>query len=376
MHLTFAQLLKQSIPCHYVFIILQAIITLFIWQQLGILYQCAHLYGSICNQPIRMGYSFSQQQTCDKIMYMISYFDVIGLGVSTIDILTTLEEFPQENEVFQASELSLQGGGPVATALITLARLGAHTAMLDTLGDDWRGNIIRSEFQHEGVTIDYLKTWKNHTSSTACVIVNKSCGSRTIIYSPGSVPEYAIADIPQQIFSQAKFLHINGRHWTACMEAIKMAHQAGTRISFDGGAGRYQAKHHQIIPLTDICIMALDFAQKYSGIMDIEGAAHEFLNEGPGLVVITDGEQGSWVFSSSGESFHQPIYTMQQIIDTTGCGDSYHGAFLFGLCNDYDLKETVKLASAVAAMNTQALGGRAAIPNLTQVQAFMAQREY
>jgi len=90
------------------------------------------------------------------------------------------------------------------------------------------------------------------------------------------------------------------------------------------------------------------------------------------LVVITDGANGSWVFANDGTQFQQPAYLLPNVVDTTGCGDSYHGAFLFGLIKGMTLRECARLASAVAALNAQQLGGRSGLPNLAQVQAFLS----
>ena len=67
---------------------------------------------------------------------MLPKFDVIGLGTSTVDILSLVDHFPAGEEVQQAAAVAMDGGGPAVTALVTLARLGAHTAMLDAIGDD------------------------------------------------------------------------------------------------------------------------------------------------------------------------------------------------------------------------------------------------
>jgi sugar/nucleoside kinase (ribokinase family) len=65
--------------------------------------------------------------------------DVIGLGVSTIDILNVVDHFNSEEEVQRAVETAIDGGGPVATAIVTLARLGAKVMMIDSVGNDWCG---------------------------------------------------------------------------------------------------------------------------------------------------------------------------------------------------------------------------------------------
>ena len=67
---------------------------------------------------------------------MSTKFEVIGLGASTVDMLSLVDRFPCREEVQEAHEITVQGGGPVATAMVTLARLGARTALLDVIGRD------------------------------------------------------------------------------------------------------------------------------------------------------------------------------------------------------------------------------------------------
>jgi sulfofructose kinase len=300
-------------------------------------------------------------------------FDVVGLGVSPLDMVTLVDHFPAEEGVQMALDIAVQGGGPVATALVTLARLGAKTAMLDAIADDWRGKLVLAEFRAEGVCTDYLKVSPGRISSTATVLVSRQAGgARAIVFYPGTAPELSPADLPRPEIESARFLHVNGRHWEACLEACRWARTAGVPVSFDGGAHRYRPELRQLVPLTDVCIVARDFAEKYTQAADIRQAAEALLREGPRLVAITDGVRGSWVRSREGEFFHQPAYLLPDVVDTTGCGDSYHGAFLFGLLQGWELKRAAALASAVAALNSRHLGGRGGLPTLEQAEAFLA----
>jgi sugar/nucleoside kinase (ribokinase family) len=304
----------------------------------------------------------------------MTQIDVIGLGASTVDVLSLVDHLPAEDENLRAIDVSVQGGGPVATAMVTLARLGASAAMIDAIGDDWRGARIREEFEQEGVDVSYLKVGKGWTSPTSCILVKKDNGARSIVWSPGAAPDFPPADLPRSVIESAKILHVNGRHWEACLEAVRIAREAGVRVSFDGGANRYRPELQQLVPYTDICIVARDFAEKYTHETDTQMAAEILLRSGPGLVVITEGIRGSWIHERDGRSFHQTAYLLPDVVDTTGCGDSYHGAFLFGLLKGLDLERTASLASAVAALNSQHLGGRRGLPTYEQADSFIAAR--
>jgi len=68
---------------------------------------------------------------------------------------------------------------------------------------------------------------------------------------------------------------------------------------------------------------------------------------------------------------HQPAFETVRAVDTTGAGDAFHGGFLYGTLNLFDLKRSLEFASAVAALNTRALGGRTSLPTHSEVQALL-----
>lgn len=298
-------------------------------------------------------------------------FDVVGLGVSTMDLLQVVDRLPDAETVQRADLSAVCGGGPVATAVVAAARLGAKTAMLDRLGDDLLGRMIVEEFRAEGVDTGGIVVETGRSSSKASILVRKTDGARAITYSPGDAGELEAGHVDLALVCAARILHVNGRHWAASLYAARIAKAAGVLISFDGGAHRYDPRHRELIPMVDVCIVAEEYALSYSGAGCIDDAADALLQEGPELVVITRGMAGSSIFSREGDRFHQEAYLAGEVVDTTGAGDAYHGAFLFALARSWPGKEAARLASAVGALNTRALGGRAALPNLQQAEAFL-----
>lgn len=301
--------------------------------------------------------------------------DIAGLGVSTIDFFNVVDHFPGKEEVQKAERIDLDGGGPVATAIVTAARLGAKTAMIDSIGDDWKGKLILEGFISEGVDINSIAIAEKLTSSIATILVRTNDGARTIIFSPGDAPELTEETIPLPIIAESKYLHMNGRHFSACMAGATYAKKHGTKVSFDGGAHRYREELRPLVPLTDVCIVSRNFATAYTSMNKIPKAGAALLQEGPEIVVITDGINGSYLFTNEITCHHQVAFKVTNVIDTTGCGDSFHGAFLYGLCNNFDLYKTIAFASAVAALNSLSLGGRKGLPDYDTVIKFLSERK-
>jgi len=288
--------------------------------------------------------------------------DVIGLGAATIDILTLVERFPARREVQQALSTRIQGGGPVATALVTVSRLGGKSAMIDSLGDDWAGGLVLLEFQKEGVETENIEIHRGQTTAISNILVSAKDGARAIMFQPSSAPEPSLSEAQQAAIQSARILHMTGRHWNACMQAIELAKTANVQVSLDGGADRFKPEMRSLVPLTDICIVARDFAEKYTGESEPILSAKLLLEEGPEIAVVTDGIYG------------KPAFLFPNTVDTTGCGDSYHGAFLAALVKGFTVEKAAAMASAVSGMNSCSLGGRSGIPNFDEVRKFLSDK--
>jgi sugar/nucleoside kinase (ribokinase family) len=270
---------------------------------------------------------------------------ILGIGAATWDRFMLVPEFPRNEGVTAATQAAEQGGGPVATALCVLASCGHRTQLLDAQGDDPAGVAIREELRRHGVGLDYTEVHPGGRSALAHISVRENDGARHICFLPASAGEadpLAVARIP---FSNVRLLHLNGRHEAAARAAAKAAHKHGVTISFDG----------------DLRIVAKDFALAFAGVTSLEKAVTKLSEGGPALVVVTDGVRGSWVWPRGEAPFHQPTVPADRVVDTTGCGDVYHGAFLHGWVSGWTPRQCAAFASGWAAKTAAVLGGRGAL---------------
>jgi sugar/nucleoside kinase (ribokinase family) len=122
----------------------------------------------------------------------------------------------------------------------------------------------------------------------------------------------------------------------------------------------------------DILICGSGFGASLTGRSDIWDAGKAMLDRGPSIVVQTEGEDGSYT-TTAGASFHTPAFKVD-VIDTTGAGDVFHGAYLVGMLHGWNLEAVATFATAVSAIECTKLGGRAGIPGYADVMAFLAER--
>ena len=325
--------------------------------------------------------------------------DIVGIGASTLDRFIVVDHFPTGREVQQAISSTTDGGGPVATALATAGKYGSCTIMIDRIGDDMVGRYILEDFHKYNVNTEGIQVDADAKSGTATILVKQKTGERAVFFERATATEPEFLEAHKQLIESAYILHINGRHRKLMRSAMAVAKEVGTIISLDGGAQRYDEDMKPITEASHIVIVARDYAEKYTGTTNLEDACRIIHERGACIAGVTDGANGSYFVWPDGTSYRCEPFTQATVVDTTGAGDSFHGAFLANLvhtinhmmgqdatsttkhdrasihavellkaCAHSDLEKAAIFASAVASLNTQGIGGRSPLPTLKSVQ--------
>jgi sulfofructose kinase len=302
---------------------------------------------------------------------MTSAFDLISFGRSTLDILQLVDHFPTGDEVIRVITSSIQGGGPVATAACAAARLGVSTAIIDRIGDDWRSHLIRDGFTKAGVSTDLLQTAAGCSSTQSVILVRSRSGERAILNKHGTAPEPELTEEAFQAIRRCRVLHVAESYPELTLEAIATIKEAGGLVSFDGGSGLFKDSDREIISQADWVITALGFARQLTGKTEIPDILNALKQRGAAIVGVTGGASGSWFLDETGQVFHQPAFHIQQVIDTTGCGDVFHGAFIAGMLKTGSLTQAVEIASAAGALTAKVLGGQEGLPSEREVRVLI-----
>jgi sugar/nucleoside kinase (ribokinase family) len=277
-----------------------------------------------------------------------------------------VDKYPRPGGKIDAVNLTIQGGGPVPTAMVTMARLGMRPAIVAVVGDDIFGEFIVSELKKERVETSYIIKKRGHTTAIASGWIEKGTGRRTIVLDlkidirPG--------DINSKNLPGVKAVHLDGRYLPACIKVARWAKSKGIPVVFDIGSMRNDVT--DILPMVDHLVCAENYALPYTGTKRPEKAIERLREICSGTIVVTSGTKGSIGFSGETEFVYQKAYRVKTA-DTTGAGDVYHGAYIVGLLMRRDLRIRMELASAAAAIKCTRPGGRAGIPTLGQVRAFL-----
>ncbi|MGQ9517142.1 MAG: carbohydrate kinase family protein [Anaerolineae bacterium] len=299
----------------------------------------------------------------------MEHYDVIGLGYCSDDYLGIVPHItPFDGDTVTMRDFAHDGGGPVSTALVTLAKLGARTAYLGVLGDDESGQFLLQAFRSAGVDTRFIQVHAGGRSPSCIVLVEEGTGRRSIHCFRGQLPLYTLTEPAREALQNALFLHLDGHSPHAIEEAAHIIHRAGGQVVFDANRPRPQTP--EILRHTDILIAAERFPAAFTGIHDLLEASRRLMTLGPRMVVTTLGPRGCLCVTPAAH-FHVPGFSVP-VVDTTGAGDAFHGAFIFGLRQqDWSLVDVARFANAVAAMNCRRLGGRAGLPTLEEALDFL-----
>jgi sulfofructose kinase len=299
---------------------------------------------------------------------------VTGIGQCSWDYLGTIDSFPSSDTKVEIRNWQEQGGGPVATALVALARLGVSCRFFGIVGDDTQGDLIRESLVKEGVYTEGLLIRRNSSSQLAFIAVEKQCGKRTIFWKRPTGEPMRKEELGCDFLDGTDFLHLDGLMGDVSLFAAREARKRSVPVMVD--AGRMRPGMLELAQNCDYVVASEQFASDIEPAWedDYEAFGGQLNRLGLANVTITLGERGSVAFLDTGV-IRIPAFKVQ-IVDTTGAGDVFHGGFIFGLLRGWRIEDTVRFASATAALKCTRVGGRFGIPTLDETLTFLAERGF
>jgi sulfofructose kinase len=290
-------------------------------------------------------------------------FQVYGLGQGALDYVGKIDAYPPPDVKCEFSEMVIQGGGPVATALVALVRWGLSCAFAGVLGDDLFGSMIKASLDAEGVDTTGVLVRNGYESQFAFIVAEPGEGRRTIFWRRPTGPPPSTDEIDYSIVHRAKVVHTDGLFPEGALAACKAAKEAGVQVVVDAGSLREGML--ELARLSDYYLASQTFAKALVGDDKPLEACYKLAELGPRVAGVTLGAKG-YVALADGRVIERPAYQVKAI-DTTGCGDLFHAGFSYGVVQGWDVEKSLDLGAWSAAMVSRKLGGRAGIPSLGEL---------
>lgn len=299
------------------------------------------------------------------------YPKVVAVGHLCMDKISICEDFPRENTSKHILSYSQHPGGTACQAMVTLCRLGESAGYMSPLGDDEAGKSLYADCVKEGLDMSLCRIVPGVVTHFTNVLVNEKSNTRTFLSYHGKFQPMTFGSEERDYIAHASILHLDNTRNDNALAAARIARENGVLVSLDGSSmSPDNSKNIELVSMTDILITNETFPTRLTGIADRREALMAIGRTYAPRVLISTGGEAGCIAWQDGELVDYPAYSVRSV-DTTGAGDNFHGAFLFGLLRGYDFAYNIRFASAVAAMSCLAVGGRDGIPRLDEALAFM-----
>ena len=299
-------------------------------------------------------------------------FDAIGFGLNAVDHLVVVPGYPAFDTKVRFTSYEKAAGGQTASAMVALQRLGLKTAYAGRFGSDEDGRFGFLSLEYEGVDLEFAEMIEGADNQVAFIIIDEGSGERTIIWDRDERLSYRPDEVPIDLASRGRVLHLDAHDPPACAVIAKAAHEAGAIVTAD--IDNVYEGVEQLLPLIDVLITSSQFPQRLTGISDLRTSLPELHSRfGCPVVGATLGVRGV-IVHVDGQFIESPAFAVPGgCRDTTGAGDAFHAGFINGMLKGRDLESCMQLGNAVAALKCRALGARAALPTADELSGFIGQ---
>jgi sulfofructose kinase len=299
--------------------------------------------------------------------------DILGLGYAAVDELLYVDAYPPADAKTPVRRRERQCGGLAATALVAAARMECRCAYAGTLGEDEQSQFIVQRFREEGVDVTSIRRSANARPVRSTIVVDQRRRTRTILYDLEGVVGIDSSWPHEDVIRSARVLLVDNCGVEGMVRAARIARDARMPVVADFECAEHP-QFPQLLALADHLLLSRDFALKLTGEQDPIAAAQSLWASGRRVVVVTGGSEGYWYISDQqpGIPNHQPALAVEAV-DTTGCGDVFHGAYAAALVHGRDVSDALRFASIAAGLKAACCSGQAGIPTRAAVEARMTQ---
>ena len=293
--------------------------------------------------------------------------EILVLGYNAWDVHLPTGAVAERDAKYEVSHIAYTGGGPGATASFALVRLGAQVKLATQLGDDLPGRLQHEELSAIGVDLSLSRINPGFETPKAVILVDPRSGERTIFWTRGDLPPLSPDLVDYSWLDNMDLFYTDGHETAAARKLALEAKRRGLPVVMDAGSVR-TGSVDLVAAVTD-AISSEGFAPAMTGNENPAEALRALHQMGPERVAMTFGARGVLALES-GVVVHIPAFKVR-VVDTTGAGDAFHAGYAFARATGRNFTESLTFGSAVAGLKCEDWGGRAGLPELSEVEALV-----
>ena len=290
--------------------------------------------------------------------------DVVGIGENSVDVVYRLTAPLTPHGKVPVAGRGTWPGGQVATTLCTCSALGLSSRYFGTFGNDDHARLIRGALETDGVDT-HAALIRQAPNRHAIILVDDGTGDRTVLWQRDPALALRAADVPPDLLTGARLLHVDAIDEAASLAAAAAARSAGLHVTTD--IDRVTEQTAALIAVATLPILAEHVPAALTGESDPERALRALRQRHGGMLCVTLGARGAMLLD--GDRLHHVAGFNVNAIDTTGAGDVFRGALIYALLRGDPPALMLRFANAAAAVSCTRPGAIGGVPTLAEVEA-------
>lgn len=294
---------------------------------------------------------------------------MLGVGCNSVDYVYRLPAAPKADSPtakLRISSHQTMFGGQMATAMAACAGFGLKTAYLGSAGNDHNGRLIISELAGRGVDVSHVLTRKC-ANRFAVITVDETSGERIVLWDRDARLDLTHADLDPALIGAARLVHVDDEDQEAAIAAALTARQAGIPATSD--IDRITTRTADLVAAVSIPIFANHVLPAITGESDVTRALLALRKSHQGMLCVTLGPEGAMLLV--GDELITEKGFVINAVDTTGAGDVFRAAFIYGLLKGYPPRPMLRFANAAAAVSCTRAGAMAGVPALDEIERLL-----
>ncbi len=302
--------------------------------------------------------------------------DVCILGIFVADLAFMAPRLPVMGETILGQGFRMGPGGKGSNQSVAAAKAGGSVHLITRVGRDAFGEIARKAWEEAGVDTAGVITDEERPTGAAFIFVSTEDGNNAIIVEAGAAGALSVADVTaaRAAITGAKvFVTQLEQPIPAAHEGLRLAREAGVTTVMNPAPAA---------DLTDDLLALCDYATPNESeaaaltglpvetVDQARAAGDALLKRGCRTAVLTLGERGA-LYHDGQTSELVPAYPVAKVVDTTGAGDAFNGAFAVALSEGRAPLDAVRFGCACASLSVTKAGTAPAMPSRREIEALM-----
>jgi sulfofructose kinase len=296
------------------------------------------------------------------------WWDVVGVGENSMDRALRLPRLPSLPEAtkLEIRTSSHEPGGQVVTTLCTCVAMGLRATYVGAFGSDEDGERLRRTLAGRGLDLGDSVV-RPVANRSAVILVDERTGDRVVMGHRDAGLALTPDMLPRSALMHARAVHVDGVDEAASIEAARVAREAGAQVTCDLEA--IGGRTGELLRELTVPILAQGLPQAITGASDPEQALRRLDAPHARLRCVTMGAQGALLVD--GARVYRAAPPRVDVVDTTGAGDVFRGAFIVALLRGDAPEAILRFANAAAALSCTRAGALGGVPTREAVEAIL-----